>query len=583
MLCNLPAAPPLFSPILNPPINLLVPVVSSLQIPKKILVPKLVVNLEKSSVKSGNVNPYSKIEDVLKFGNIYAALKSKYLSGFEVIGWLRCVIVNPSKIKSSTISEHFMKTDVLIRVYRAICLHASEEVQLDEGSSSESFGSESTPSQSVGKHFLSNITVDMSPYQQIYILTHLSRDFYGDLDSILGVEAIRILQGKYSQLVENYASFSDTAKTRLISYPLNFFMNHQTIPKSEIVEREIILNCIKHAIDAEYFEWIHKHILHLVAQVKSIKTILLTKIRNRSIEIERAAPNYWNQVAKKGFLSILAKLNLDLSQKASIYRLYPELCPELAGLSPLSLKIMNLKSSFLRGYLLGFPIDRYLPKETEILKAASNLSKLGLKGYGVFLRQHNQRKIKYICQNPELPSEWHIPDKISNDSSTDDFTKICSKVINLDRIKENTLNDINLSKVDRISDFSPFDRIFVQSGNGFHFFTRSSFVFLLRSRKNPYNNQPLELGTLALLEGRIERAELMRLPESKTLIELLELLESGKLTIPFNDQQITSARPRLPIGLPISIQNLAPNYYSIVSGNTPVPEIIGDLMNAMGI
>ena len=211
-------------PILNPPINLLVPVVSNLQIPKKVSIPKLVVNIEKSSVKSGNINSYSKIEDVLKFGNIYAVLKSQYLSGAEVMGWLRMAIVNPSKTKSTTIPEHFMKTDTLIRVYRAICLHASEEIQLDGDK----------------KHFLSNITVNMSPYQQIYVLTHLSRDFYGDLDSILGVEAIRILQGKYSQLVENYASFSDTAKIRLTRYPLNFFMNHQTIPKGEIVGREII-------------------------------------------------------------------------------------------------------------------------------------------------------------------------------------------------------------------------------------------------------------------------------------------------------------------------------------------------------
>ena len=272
-------------------------------------------------------------------------------------------------------------------------------------------------------------------------------------------------------------------------------------------------------------------------------------------------------MTKNGFQSILEKLNLNLAQKALFHQLYPELCPELSELSPLSLKVLSLESSFLRGYLLGFPIDRYLPKDVELLGAASNLSKLSLKGYSAFLRIHNQKRIKHICQNPGLPSGWHIPNEIPKNLSSDNIHQIDSKITSLDQIKENPLNLANLSKVDQISDFSLFDIIVVQSGNGFHFFTRSSFEYLLKEKKNPYNKQPLDPGTLVLLEDRIKRANLMRLPECKTLLELLESLQSDQMTMPRTNQQITSARPTYQRRGSIPIQSLSPAHYSIASPN----------------
>nr|QBK91310.1 MAG: hypothetical protein LCPAC202_02840 [Pithovirus LCPAC202] len=545
-------------PVLKPPRNLAIPIIPSAPILKGVpKLPKKKISL--TQLKS--VSPHSKIIEVLKFGNIYAAMKAKYLSGSEVMTWLRSVIKNSPKI--TPIEKIYTMPEILIRVYRAVCIHASEEVQLD----------------SHDKHFLDDIFVDIRSYRQIYILTHLSRKFYGALDSILGCEAIRILQEKYSPLVANCSRFLETGKIGLTRYPLIFFINHQMIPKGEIIEKEILLNCVKHAVNEEYFEYIHKYIL-----TQTYKNFILTKIIRRSTEIKKSAPNYWNAVTKKGFMSILTKLNLDLSQKAKVYQLYPELCPELSKLSPLGLKIMTLKSSFLRGYLLGFPIERYLPKDEELLKAATNLSKLGLKGYEVFLRLHNQRKIKNICQHPELPSGWYIPEvKVAPNLTPGDLSIMSSEIINVDKIKKNPFNDTNLSEVDKITDFSPFDRISVQSGNGFHFFTRSSFVYLLKTKKNPYNKQLLDPGTLVLLEDRIKRAKLMRLPECKTLFETLELFQSDQLTTPRGDQQITSARPSWLREDPLSIQNLAPVYFSTSSENTPLPVLVGSLMDALGI
>ena len=555
-------------PVLNPSVNPTIPVVSSKQKLESAPIPKFIPSKEKLSFsqKPGDIATNLKIENVLKFGNIYAALKAKYLTGVEVMVWLKSIIDDSHKpktnVKISLVPYPIREIKSLIRVYRAICINSPEEAQLDNH----------------GHHFLDNKSGDMSPYRQIYILTHLSQDFYGNLDSTLGIEAIKILQEKHSPLISEHTSSSP------IGDSYHFFKNHRAISKDES-KSALISDHIKCAINEEYFDWVYHFSWSQLLQANASrlrKKILLTEIKRRSIEIKKAVPDYWDHVTKKGFLPILEKLNLNLAQKVSFHQIYPELCPEISELSPLSLKILSLESSFLRGYLLGFPIDRYLPRDNELLTAALNLSKLGMMGYSAFLTIHNQKRIESICRNPGLPSGWHIPETTPKDLSSNNIHRIDLSIMKLDQIKENPLNTINLSKVDKIAEFSSFDRISVQSGNGFHFFTRSSFEYLLKTKKNPYNKQPLDPGTLVLLEDRIKRANLMRLPECKTLPELLVLVKSDKISMPQFDHLITSFRPILyQPRVQIPIQNLSPTYYSITSGNTPIPATLGNITDTV--
>ena len=135
---------------------------------------------EISSVSEVSSPGNEKIEQILEYGSIYAALKSEYLTGQEIISWL------------STNSENCQTDDsdifILgkITAYRAVCQYCSEEIQLENG-----------------LHFLEKKLKDIEIYQQIYILTHRNKSFYDKLVPILGSQALNILQGKVNHYLNN--------------------------------------------------------------------------------------------------------------------------------------------------------------------------------------------------------------------------------------------------------------------------------------------------------------------------------------------------------------------------------------------
>lgn len=472
--------------------------------------------------QDGSIFPgsgWGKLDEILKYGNINAALKSKYITGREIMNWLW------SGAQPGCNTLH---------LYWAVCARCDEKDQLNNQ----------------GKHFL-EVRKEES-FQQIYILTHRSREYYGNLASILGLQAIKILQGKNSSLVSEYIRSS---KSRLgVNSTMILFRNRFIRSDSKINAGNLLI-CIKTAVNTDYFSWIEEHIELVGRQTE--KELLLTEIIRRSKTIKSSAPGYWKNVAKDGFLPIMRVLALNLSEKVLSYDLYPELCPDLSKLSKLALKILSLTSSFQKGYLLGFPIDRYLPIDDELLKAALHLTNLGPERYCRLLELHNNKTVQRICQDPGLPSSWQVPQDIHLATSPNQFD-LDPGIIDQDYKKMEPSNRADLSLTDQICDFSPFDIVGVQSGTTFHFFSRGEFPSLIQTKRNPYNRQSLDPGILVTLKDRINRAKLMNLPKSATLLQLITRFKKGEITM--------TRRPAPPIG-PGSRSNLS--IYSLSPGGHP--------------
>lgn len=441
----------------------------------------------------------AKFNRLIKIGGMYAAIKYKYLTGSEVITWIKSI----------------KPTQMTVSAYRAVCLFCPEEVQLESDKT----------------HFL-NSGSELDSYQQIYILTHLSRDFYPDLISILGKQAINILRRKYSPWVENYTP-QGVFKLLKNCDLATIFRDDLQIPKNFPSTDPSFSLYLDQAIEFDRFDWLTKHLLS--DKNKFSKSRLIGKIQDRSMKVKQFLPEYWEQVVKPGHLSILTKLDLNLFDKAKLHSILPELCPELDKLTGLGLKILSLQSKFLVGYLLGFPVDQYIPTEQEILLAALNLSKMGLKEYCQHFNRQNRERIKGICSNPGLPSEWGLEyPKVNND-------------------REAPANEFNLSKADSIYDFSSFDLVHLQTGPIFHFFTRCEFQHLLDKMKNPYNSQSLPICVASLISEKINLAKSHQLPICLRLIDTLTSFESDQIKIPHQPPQITSPRP-----VNVPIQSLDP-------------------------
>ncbi len=472
----------------------------------------------------GSLSPISVLGQILLWGNIYSAMKfssnnSSYITGIEVINWLQEMDV----------------TSLTVSIYRAICIHCEENVQFLGGTTPE-------------HHFLSYCSAPV--YKQIYILTHNQKPIPPEIAPLLALELINVHQGQFHSLLFNYQPGRSNGLFQERKFT-EFFADHLELNGRFRINKEYMSTCISKAIAYEHIDWIRNILDQIIPDHQST---VVTEIKKHSNRIVKRAPSYWRLVTKPLLQSILIELKPDLSEKLELLNLYPEIYVDLANLSQLARRCLAQSSNFVNGYLLGFPIHRYLPQDNELVKAARRLDHLGKDSYCEWVALHNKAEFSAICSHPGLPSHWDdFEIEVKSESTASANSSILSNLTSAatvtttlnstPRIRTNSgaipSNERDFTLVDSIYDFSLYDIVLTQCGTKFNAFSRVEFDQILREKQNGYNQQQLDPGTISTLNDRQTRAKIMNLPVPKRLIELLTDLENNELQFPTTSSQST--------------------------------------------
>ena len=227
---------------------------------------------------------------------------------------------------------------------------------------------------------------------------------------------------------------------------------------------------------------------------------------SRVTKLQATAPDYYAKVAYKHYYRVARKIYQDnllteITQEdmLTFNTFFPSIVnPKLLEYSTLAFNI-SLLATDLAGYVLGFPIQTGLPSAAQIATALEQLEKMGLKAYAASIA-------KYVRAS-QLPLST-TPFESENKAT------ICNE------------EDVLMVKADK---YSPFDVVVYRSGEHIFRFTRPEFSNLLKTKKNPWNNEEIPYSVLATISARHAASKDMGLPKSKPLKEILQSMEADKL------------------------------------------------------
>lgn len=233
---------------------------------------------------------------------------------------------------------------------------------------------------------------------------------------------------------------------------------------------------------------------------------LYALLLSRVTKLQATAPDYYAKVAYKHYYRVARKIYQDnllteITQEdmLTFNTFFPSIVnPRLLEYSTLAFNI-SLLATDLAGYVLGFPIQTGLPSAGQIANALDQLEKMGLKAYAASIA-------KYVRAS-------QLPLSITPFESENKAT-ICNE------------EDVLMVKADK---YSPFDVVVYRSGEHIFRFTRPEFSNLLKTKKNPWNNEEIPHSVLATIAARHAASKDMGLPKSKTLKEILRNMEADKL------------------------------------------------------
>lgn len=234
-------------------------------------------------------------------------------------------------------------------------------------------------------------------------------------------------------------------------------------------------------------------------------------VLDRIIYLQQNAPFYYAHIGHKIYEKVVRKLFKDklLSQisKEELSQLnnyFPNIIPaEILEYDDLCYKI-SLLNNDLAGYVLGFPIQNFIPNDQQIALSLKRLREIGEEKYiaemKVYLRS------TYAISIPQTGGN----EKYVNDE------------------------DVQLEEID---DYSPFDIVAYQAGEYIYRFTRPEFPNLLKEKKNHWTNEYLPLTVLSTIKARVQAVKELGFPPSRTMKEHFEKLKSG--TFMMEDQKPT--------------------------------------------
>lgn len=168
--------------------------------------------------------------------------------------------------------------------------------------------------------------------------------------------------------------------------------------------------------------------------------------------------------------------------------LFPGCLPiEIHCLSSEAFNIYKLDNKLLQAYILGFPIEYFIPSYKRIKMALYDLTELGIEKY--------IEKMKSYRKN----HSGEIYDTFVNYNNTYDVYHI------------------------EFEEYNPFDVVeYIEEGQIYRF-SRSEFKLLLKTRKNIWNNQEIPEIILYEIHKRLSIAKKNKFPPCQTWINLLTL------------------------------------------------------------
>lgn len=401
-----------------------------------------------------NIEISSRIEEVIKYGSLYVAFAKNYISPTSVLEWLATKDVT---------------TETLI-AYIAVCskIHPDNQYLAD------------------GCHFIAKKPI----YCYIALEAQLNIEIMDDniksdnpiiahlIESLEDIKTNSLLKQTLLLLIYGKGT-SQFIKTNLQQcFAARNFSYVKNVTADEINGALLKSDWLQHV---------------------RYNTTLAKDIINRVKELSKVAPSYLS-IVKDDYYKVAQKLykekklfSLTQYELVIFNELFPSIVnPVFLTLDTLSSKIALLGNN-IAGYLLGFPIQSFIPNDEQIITILSKLNKTTLQEHITMIKKYNPSS--YM---PVLPFEY----KITHANTTD--------VI-----------------MEEIDNYLPFDIIAYIDGLYLYRFTRVEFKQIIESRKNPWTNDWLPESVLSTIKTRYEVANTLCLPECKTINELFDSLEDG--------------------------------------------------------
>lgn len=221
--------------------------------------------------------------------------------------------------------------------------------------------------------------------------------------------------------------------------------------------------------------------------------------------LQQFAPNYYAEVAYKHYHKVALFLhkeklliNLTKEDMRSFDNFFQGIIDKrLLAYDNLCYNIANMAAD-IDGYILGFPIQDFVPNEDQIHDAIQLLQGLGKNGYCEHIKQLNK----------------------ASRFSVGPFTDTKADIVN----EQDVFGE-------DIENYVAFDIVTFRDGKHIYRFTRLEFEQILKSKKNPYTNGWLPAPVLNTIKSRVVTARDLGLPIARTLKEHMDCLEKGTFLI----------------------------------------------------
>lgn len=447
-------------------------------------------------------NSINKVEEIINIGSIYLSLKSKYITGYEVLQYL---------YHFHNLSEDKEDKNVSIdklNAYRFACdeIHPNEQyISIKDKDSDDKY------------HF-----IYLCPYSQyIGIFLTYDTDLYlpvskSRTDTISHILIPKLKELHKDHLQSEYYRFLIGDITFNIPVNETFFDEGFFFNNNNVID--IIIRCDYN--DIYDLRIIKNDFIYKIKQYDKFNKIdnnFINAVIIRCNYLAEIAPNYWKNVVYKKYLSFFEEAFLYINVEIPINESNQEITPLIksSDLQPLKIlfptlindKILNLSPLakeiyfmpfIVKCYYLGLPFEYMVLTEQNILDKLYNLSTNGIQKYYDEFLIINKRRYQ-------------------NNNITNLFVEENNLLLgnNQDTLYEDPLS------------YSPFDILKYIDGNHLYYFTRPEFKKLVDMNKNIWTNKTLSGMFGISLKSKIIMEQYYKLPVPQPLNDLLQTLESS--------------------------------------------------------
>lgn len=482
---------------------------------------------------------FKRCEEIILYGSLYEALFSKFVKIEDILEYF----LSTEKEEEEFLNEK--EDDVRMRrmiAYRIVCIFSKKQKVRNS-------------------HFI-NLTKN-EDFIAIYTFTYPSSLVVTDTneDSDDNFEIIKKAQKIIPKLIKN----ANLPKFFRLVFEIGDKKGPYSFNDAFIISMTRCLFSLPNFLNF-YKAFLLADYLEPLEHIPSNK--YAEELIKRAEFLKEKAPLYWEHVAYPLYYSFIEKKFKTPAFDKKLIDMYDKIFPNLfsekiKNRSEIVIKLLN-KDKYTQAYCLGFPIHEYLPNEKNIEKALDKLQELGIEKY---------------CE---------------------EIYKQNSKIYNKENFKIINLQNVNY---DNIDEFNSFDVIFYYIDSNetevknMFLFSRPEFDKLLKDKKNFYTGEKLPESFKLEIKARVNIAKKYKLPESKTLSEMLSDLinfddeeeeeseENSYLVEDDEDEDIvrerripTNSNNRRIIGTPISTETRE-NYMARVIDRTTGEELTLRLPN----